>query len=481
MRTSVTLQVLLFAAGAVAFAQSPGTFTATGNLITAEPYPQATLLSNGKVLVTGNIAEVYDPVSGIFGPTGAIDGRTFSSYTLLADGRVLLAGGSDLADPTSASAELYDPSAGTFTPTGNMTSPRVDPNAVLLNTGKVFIVGGESAGGPLAELYDPDSGTFTACSFPGAGPGPVSATLLADGRVLVIAGAVGFTRPPGLTGLLSNSLAGLYDPATGTFSTIGGGIEASTATLLANGKVLFAGGSSDSGGGNGAYLFDPATESFSATGSMSVARLAQSATLEGDGTVLIAGGQVCPGNGTCPALASAEIYDPAAGTFSTTGSMLAARRFLGAPLLPDGTVLIAGGFGGVPQIPGQAPSTTAEIYHPANPIKSPALFTTSTGQAVVWNGVTGAFASPGGAFVSAHAGDTLSTYTNNLIEGGVLPPQVSVGGRAARILYFGDAPGYPGYFQINFQVPAGVATGSSVPVVLTYLNRSSNAVTIAVQ
>jgi hypothetical protein len=197
-------QRLFSASVAVLSAQSRGTFTATGNLIAAEGFPQATLLSNGKVLITGSSAELYDPVSGSFGPTGAIDGRTFSSYTRLADGRVLLAGGGDLANPTSASAELNDPSTGTFTPTGDMTVPRVYPNAVLLNTGKVFIVGGETAGAPLAELYDPDSGTFTACSFPGAGPGTASATLLADGRVLVVAG-----------------LAGLYDPAAGTFSTIG--------------------------------------------------------------------------------------------------------------------------------------------------------------------------------------------------------------------------------------------------------------------
>jgi uncharacterized protein (TIGR03437 family) len=251
--------------------------------------------------------------------------------------------------------------------------------------------------------------------------------------------------------------------------------------LLASGKVLFAGGSSDSGGGNGAYLFDPATESFSATGSMSVARLAQSATLQGDGTVLIAGGQVCPGNGTCPALASAEIYDPIAGTFSITGNLIANRGQPAASLLPDGTTLVAGGSGGVPQIPGQAPGTSAEIYHPANPIKSPALFMTSNGQAVVWNSATGALVSPGGVYVPAQAGDVLATYTNNLIEGGVIPPQVSMGGKPARILYFGDAPGYPGYFQVNFQVPPGVTPGSSVPVVLSYIGRFSNAVSVAVQ
>ena len=81
----------------------------------------------------------------------------------------------------------------------------------------------------------------------------------------------------------------------------------------------------------------------------------------------------------------------------------------------------------------------------------------------------------------AAAGEILSTYTTSLLEGGAIPPQVAVGGQLAEILYFGDAPGYPGYFQINFQVPAGVTPGSSVPVVLSYIGRSSNAVSISVQ
>jgi uncharacterized protein (TIGR03437 family) len=72
-------------------------------------------------------------------------------------------------------------------------------------------------------------------------------------------------------------------------------------------------------------------------------------------------------------------------------------------------------------------------------------------------------------------------YTTSLLEGGVIPPQVATGGQLAEVLYFGDAPGYPGYFQVNFRMPSGVAPGSAVPVRLTYIGRPSNAVTIAVQ
>jgi len=144
--------------------------------------------------------------------------------------------------------------------------------------------------------------------------------------------------------------------AAGTFTATGSMTSARvthTATLLASGRVLVAGGwtylrSCDEVYQSTAELYDPATGGFHTTGGMTVGRASHTATLLPDGTVLVAGGYTATGPTT-----TAEVYDPATGTFVATGSMTAARVAHAATLLPNGTVLVAGG--------GPA---TAELYDP---------------------------------------------------------------------------------------------------------------------
>jgi hypothetical protein len=121
-----------------------------------------------------------------------------------------------------------------------------------------------------------------------------------------------------------------------------------TATLLTNGKVLIVGGDDAR-----AELFEPATETFAPTGSMSISRYGATATLLANGKVLIAGG-LGPGANQLPRLDTAELYDPLSGTFSGTGSMAVPRFLHAATLLNDGKILITGGTtdnagGGLPQ------------------------------------------------------------------------------------------------------------------------------------
>jgi hypothetical protein len=354
-------------------AQSAGTFTATGKMTTSRFFHTATLLTDGRVLIAGgdpvtpglfktqSSAEFYDPRAGTFTATGDMTmPRSGHTATLLPDGRVLITGGGvtsaqgAFGDPSFASAELYDPGAGTFSPTGDMTTARFGSTATLLNNGKVLIAGGiQRDPGPWnvrilasAELYDPSTGTFTATGDMTA-EWADTATLLPNSRVLITRG-----NPDGPPPFLSS--ADLYDPSTGTFTSAGYTIVNHTgpsATPLMNGKVLIAGG--DIGDGEGstsvAELYDPTTGAFSSTGNMTTGREQGTATLLPNGMVLFAG----PGT-------SAELYNSTTGSFSSTGSMTTPRLLHTATLLHDGTVLVSGGSSVAYGI-----LASAEIYHPA--------------------------------------------------------------------------------------------------------------------
>jgi hypothetical protein len=235
----------------------------------------------------------------------------------------------------------------TFTMTpGGMLIGRAGHTATVLLTGKVLVTGGDTGmanqADQTAELYDPVTGTFssTAGNMTEARGGHTatllklsSSTLKNYGKVLIV-GSVDTT-------------AELYDPASATFAATGSMHHARTsptATLLNTDKVLIVGGNTSSGDLT-AELYDPATGTFYDAGSTTILRTGHTSTRLLDGRVLIAGGTGTDGTGT----STAELYDPTLGTFTVTASnMMQARAGHTATLLgaadaaQNGSVLIVG-------------------------------------------------------------------------------------------------------------------------------------------
>jgi hypothetical protein len=313
-----------------------GSFVATGRMKTARVDHTATLLNNGQVLIAGGAskrfgagrifrsAELYHPSKGRFSDTrGMLGARTEHTATLLADGRVLIAGGSD-GTISLSSAELYDPSSAKFSATGAMTVPRQDCTATLLANGEVLVAGG---------------GTLE-----GGGNGHVQDT------------------------------AEIYDPSAGSFSSTGtmtSARQGPTATLLPGGQVLITGGVDNDGMVlDTAELYDPATGLFSQAGQMTTSRYAHLAAPLGDGDVLVAGGIDNAGS----SLASAELFVAKSGSFVAIAPMSRDRFFVGATVLSSSEVLIAGGYTQCPS-PGLSfcskPVKTALIFdHRGNVFRS---------------------------------------------------------------------------------------------------------------
>jgi hypothetical protein len=231
---------------------------------TARAQHTATLLANGKVLVTGggnflSSAELYDPASNTWSAAGPLStGRTDHTATLLANGKVLVTGGfTSGVSGFLSSAEVYDPASNTWSPAASMSTARAQHTATPLANGKVLVTGGVvNSFGYLssAELYDPGSNTFSAAASMSTARILHSATLLANGKVVVSGGV-------NSAGFLSS--AELYDPASNTWSAAGAmsaARDVHTATLLANGKVLVAAGNNGGSSLSSAELYDPGTQ-----------------------------------------------------------------------------------------------------------------------------------------------------------------------------------------------------------------------------
>jgi large repetitive protein len=388
--------------GAELYDPASNTWTATASLANARYEHTATLLKDGTVLVAGGYgqgsstlgpAELYDPAQGTWSLVMPSSTRGNHTATLLEDGRVLLAGGRTIDGNYLLTCQLFDPSTRTWSSTGSLMNDYAEHAAVRLPNGRVLVVSG-TRGYAEAQEYDPTTGAWSSAGTLTTGPGanraallldtgnvlvtggnygtgtlssaelygPVEVgweptgslsfsrsdftlTLLPDGRALALGGSTGNYTP------IAQEVVELYDPSKGTWEhgqPMPTGRSGHSATLLADGRILVAGGTPGSGTVNTAWLRET-TGSWSNTGSLNQARAYHSATVLEDGRVLIAGGG---------GVSSAELYDPATGTFQLTGALGSSRFGHVAVRLPDGRVLLAGGYS-------SSPLATAELYDPA--------------------------------------------------------------------------------------------------------------------
>ena len=314
-------------------------FNKTGSMNTARVGHSATLLANGKVLVAGGwngedlsptvyaSAELYDPVRGKWSVTGSMTvARAGQSAVLLQNGEVLVTGGDG---STPSTAERYNPATGTWTATGSMTTKR-SATLVLLPSGEVLAAGGDNNTPNTAELYNPTTGTWSATGTMTTGGFGAGSVLLQNGLVL----AVGSTGNPS---------ADLYNPSPGAWSaTASPPSPSGYVALLPDGEAWSAGA-----------VYDPATAQWTSDGGPSPCKSC-SVLMLANGTVLAAGGvKTVQGNPypTTVAVKTAELWDLAVGeqlgctclSWQSTGNLQTATESASIVLLSNGQVLLSGG------------------------------------------------------------------------------------------------------------------------------------------
>ena len=335
----------------------------------------ATLLQDGRLLIAGgddgsgrleaitDTAELYDPSADRWEPAEALGRqRTQHAALLLNDGRVLLVGGAGVLqagiqeqqlERPLIETDLFDPTSESWSYTGEISTPRDYVAAALLSDGSVLIAGGDDGSGTeasvlaSAEVFDPATGQWSSAGSMSHPRQGHSLVPLDNGMALVAGGDAGDDPFQSVE---------IYDPSSGTWSATADMADARerfSAVVLQDGKVLVVGGGGTDGRLASAELYDPAGGTWSPAAEMSTPRLKPAAVVLQDGKVLVVGGL-----GAGQFLTSAEVYDPATDSWSDAGSMETGRGFHAATLIDDGRVVVTGGFGF------SGPTNSTEIYDP---------------------------------------------------------------------------------------------------------------------
>jgi len=338
--------------GATSSATATGALEPFGSLLATRASHSATLLADGRVLIAGGCVELS--CEGVTAGTERVDAASGTSSVgpvmteprgghvavPLPDGRLFIVGGFG-PNSVTASTEFFDPSTGAFRAGPEMAEPRADPTALLLDDGTVLVAGGFDGRRPLAsaEVFDPTTNDFRPTgSLATARAGQASA-LLVDGRVLVAGGNAGADRG---TGTAVQATAEVYDPGAGTWKATGEMTirrHKHAAMRLDDGRVLVAGGS-DERDGRGVYrsaeVYEPASGTFTATGEMVAPRYKIQ-----DAIVRLADGRVLLGRRRH----DGRDLRPSTGSFEAVpGDAEAGWSFAAAVRLPDGSVIVSGGY-----------------------------------------------------------------------------------------------------------------------------------------
>jgi hypothetical protein len=340
------------------------TWAPTGAMSVARQSATATRLADGRVLIAGGqrvgsvdvgdvyfeTAELFDPVAGKFSPVAAkmATKRTQHAAAAIAGGKVLVVGGTSGVMSTST-AELFDPKTATWSSTPPLAHEHWGATLTVLADGRVLLAGGgPGASGGATELFDPALGAWKDLAPMGTPRRYHTATLLQSGRVLVTGGQL----PDDPTKLSSD--AEVWSPTTGLWTHVAPmsiARTAHTATLLDDGLVVIAGGTTPAGITAATERYNPAQDAWTKLPAMASARTIHTATRVGGGGVLVAGGL----DASTSVLRSSELFDPATQRWVVNGLLGHGRVGHMAEALAGGAVLVAGG----------EQQSSAEIYSPA--------------------------------------------------------------------------------------------------------------------